>query len=173
MPIRVMLGTPPALSAEDIPLRKIGPSSGMVAPGNKDACRLWRQIIATAGRSIRDGGAFHFRSVSGFHPLVNPLPIAAVAKASCIRKCCMSSISVSIAARLSPSCHAMMWSTGSASGSRLSGRTFSFSGSRVQIVPDFSDRHTPPRQAMFLLRSNLGKSQCGAVHGMPNLGSSR
>lgn len=67
------------------------------------------------------------RSASGFHPLVKPVPIAAEARTSCIFRCRMSPMSVSIAARLSPSCHAMMWSTGFASGSRLSGRTFSFS----------------------------------------------
>ncbi len=41
----------PALSAEDVPLRKIGQSGGVVTLGYEDAHGLWRQIVvATAGK---------------------------------------------------------------------------------------------------------------------------
>ncbi len=99
------------------------------------------------------------RFSSGVHPLVYPMLMAAVARASCSRMCRTSSIRVSIAARWSPSCQATRWATGSATGSFRVGRTFSISGFEVQFPHVVVGKHAPFVPAMFYLCSCLIRSQ--------------
>ncbi len=79
------------------------------------------------------------RSSSGIHPLVYPALMAAVANASCSRRCRTSCINVSIAARWSPSCHATRWATGSATESFRLGRTFSSPFSKFNFRMSLSE----------------------------------